>query len=147
MRIAAFNSLLKLNAPKTAFDTIAAQTRMEPQMDIELLKIINIGLYTLGHQIPASRVPSLPEGMIELIQKAKTTYHMIRKTYGIIPSTATFYKTEFLEDLASGYTAQLAWVSAHEQILPRSGYFGLSLFLQKYYIDVFQVFANNLHTY
>jgi len=138
MRIAAFNSLLKLNPPKVVFDTIAAQTRMEPQMDIELLKIINIGLYTLGHQIPAEVIPTLPMGMIELIEKAKLAYHMVKKTYGIVPTTAAFYKTEFLKDLGAGYTAQLAWISAHEQIMPRSGYFGLSLFLQKYYIDVFQ---------
>merc|ERR1719295_1755116 len=42
MRVAAFNSLLKLNAPKHVFDTIAATTRMEPGMDMELLKVINI---------------------------------------------------------------------------------------------------------
>merc|ERR1719228_2574840 len=59
-------------------------------------------------------------------------------TYGIVPTTAAFYKTEFLKDLGAGYTAQLAWISAHEQIMPRSGYVGLSLFLQKYYINVFQ---------
>merc|ERR1711962_81420 len=60
MRIAAFNALLKLNPPKVVLDTIAAQTRMEPQMALELLKIINIGLYTLGHQIPAEVIPTLP---------------------------------------------------------------------------------------
>ena len=139
MRIAAFNALLKMNPPKVVFDTIAAQTRMEPQMDMELLKVINIGLYTLGHQIQTDVIPTLPEGMIELIEKAKLTYHMVRKTYGIIPTTSAFYKTEFLKDLGAGYSAQLAWVSAHDQIMPRSGYFGLSLFLQKYYIDIFQV--------
>merc|ERR1719295_835611 len=84
MRIAAFNSLLKLNPPKVVFDTIAAQTRMEPKMDMELLKTINIGLYTLGHQIPANIIPSLPEGMVQLILKAKLTYQMVRKTYSIV---------------------------------------------------------------
>merc|ERR1712029_904311 len=138
MRIAAFNSLLKLNPPKAVFDTIAAQTRMEPQMDLELLKIINIGLYTLGNQIPAEVVPNLPAGMIELIEKAKLAYHMVKKTYGIVPTTASFYKTEFLKDLGAGYNAQLTWISAHEQIMPRAGYIGLGLFLQKYYINVFQ---------
>ena len=63
---------------------------------------------------------------------------MVRKTYGIVPSTATFYKTEFLKALNSGYRATLAWVAAQEQILPRSGYAGLSLFLQQYYVDVAQ---------
>ena len=63
---------------------------------------------------------------------------MVRKTYGIVPSTATFYKTEFLRALNSGYRATFAWVAAQEQILPRSGYAGLSLFLQQYYVDVAQ---------
>merc|ERR1712029_1139019 len=138
MRIAAFSSLLKLNPPKFVFDTIAAQTRMEPQMDLELLKIINIGLYTLGHQIPAEVIPTLPMGVIELVEKARLAYHMVKKTYGIVPTTAAFFKTEFLKDLGAGYTAQLAWISAHEQIMPRTVYVGLSLFLQKYYINVFQ---------
>ena len=50
MRIAAFNAILKLNPPKYVFDTIASVTRQEPKMDMELLKVINIGLYTLGHE-------------------------------------------------------------------------------------------------
>jgi len=138
MRIAAFNALMKMNPSKVVFDIIAAQTRMEPQMDLELLKVINIGLYTLGHQIPEEAIQAGPESLIELIEKAKLAYQMVRKTYGIVPTTASFYKTEFLKDLGAGYSAQLAWVSAHDQIMPRSGYFGLSLFLQKYYIDIFQ---------
>merc|ERR1719369_2639570 len=138
MRIAAFSSLLKLKPPKDVFDIIAAQTRMEPQMDMELLKIINIGLYTLGHQIPAEVIPTLPMGVIELVEKARLAYHMVKKTYGIVPTTAAFFKTEFLKDLGAGYTAQLAWISAHEQIMPRTVYVGLNLFLQKYYINVFQ---------
>merc|ERR1719391_1424424 len=70
--------------------------------------------------------------------KARLAYGMVRKTYGIVPSTATFYKTEFLRALNSGYRATFAWVAAQEQILPRSGYAGLSLFLQQYYVDVAQ---------
>merc|ERR1712029_258564 len=99
---------------------------------------INIGLYTLGHQIPAEVIPTLPMGMIELVEKARLAYRMVKKTYGIVPTTAAFFKTEFLKELGSGYTAQLAWISAHEQIMPRTVYVGLSLFLQKYYINVFQ---------
>merc|ERR1719391_1239767 len=142
MRVAAFNSLLKLNAPKHVFDTIAATTRMEPGMDMELLKVINIALYTIGHDVPMEDAPialeMLPESLVELTTKARLAYGMVRKTYGIVPSTATFYKTEFLRALNSGYRATFAWVAAQEQILPRSGYAGLSLFLQQYYVDVAQ---------
>merc|ERR1719259_804102 len=142
MRVAAFNSLLKLNAPKHVFDTIAATTRMEPGMDMELLKVINIALYTIGHDVPMEDAPialeMLPESIVELTTKARLAYGMVRKTYGIVPSTATFYKTEFLRALNSGYRATFAWVAAQEQILPRSGYAGLSLFLQQYYVDVAQ---------
>jgi len=80
----------------------------------------------------------LPESLVELTTKARLAYGMVRKTYGIVPSTATFYKTEFLRALNSGYRATFAWVAAQEQILPRSGYAGLSLFLQQYYVDVAQ---------
>merc|ERR1711962_294720 len=142
MRVAAFNSLLKLNAPKHVFDTIATTTRMEPGMDMELLKVINIALYTIGHDVPMEDAPialeMLPESLVELTTKARLAYGMVRKTYGIVPSTATFYKTEFLRALNSGYRATFAWVAAQEQILPRSGYAGLSLFLQQYYVDVAQ---------
>merc|ERR1712198_746630 len=44
----------------------------------------------------------------------------------------------FLRELNSGYRAQLAWVAAHEQIMPRSGYVGITLFLQQHYYDLFQ---------
>merc|ERR1719357_1209165 len=142
MRVATFNSLLKLNAPKHVFDTIAATTRMEPGMDMELLKVINIALYTIGHDVPMEDAPialeMLPESLVELTTKARLAYGMVRKTYGIVPSTATFYKTEILRALNSGYRATFAWVAAQEQILPRSGYAGLSLFLQQYYVDVAQ---------
>ena len=71
MRVAAFNSLLKLNAPKHVFDTIAATTRMEPGMDMELLKVINIALYTIGHDVPMEDAPialeMLPESLVEVI--------------------------------------------------------------------------------
>ena len=136
MRIAAFNGLLKMNPPKYVFDTIASVTRQEPRMDMELLKVINIGLYTLGHESESfERFEMMPES---LSLKARTAYHMIRKTYGIVPTTANFYKTEFLKELNSGYRAQLAWVAAHEQIMPRSGYLGVTLFLQQHYYDLFQ---------
>merc|ERR1712131_467512 len=135
MRIAAFNAILKLNPPKYVFDTIASVTRQEPKMDMELLKVINIGLYTLGHET-MERFEQMPESSLSL--KARSAYKIVRKTYGIIPTSANFYKTEFLRDLNSGYRAQLAWVAAHEQIMPRSGYVGITLFLQQHYYDLFQ---------
>merc|ERR1711962_1612247 len=64
------HALLKLNAPKHVFDTIAATTRMEPGMDMELLKVINIALYTIGHDVPMEDAPialeMLPESLVEL---------------------------------------------------------------------------------
>merc|ERR1719249_495085 len=135
MRIAAFNAILKLNPPKYVFDTIASVTRQEPKMDMELLKVINIGLYTLGHET-MERFEQMPESSLSL--KARSAYKIVRKTYGIIPTSANFYKTEFLRELNSGYRAQLAWVAAHEQIMPRSGYVGITLFLQQHYYDLFQ---------
>merc|ERR1712198_738311 len=135
MRIAAFNAILKLNPPKYVFDTIASVTRQEPKMDMELLKVINIGLYTLGHET-MERFEQVPESSLSL--KARSAYKIVRKTYGIIPTSANFYKTEFLRELNSGYRAQLAWVAAHEQIMPRSGYVGITLFLQQHYYDLFQ---------
>jgi len=135
MRIAAFNAILKLNPPKYVFDTIASVTRQEPKMDMELLKVINIGLYTLGHET-MERFEQMPESSLSL--KARSAYKIVRKTYGIIPTSANFYKTEFLRELNSGYRAQLAWVAAHEQIMPRSGYVGVTLFLQQHYYDLFQ---------
>ena len=79
----------------------------------------------------------MPESSLSL--KARSAYKIVRKTYGIIPTSANFYKTEFLRELNSGYRAQLAWVAAHEQIMPRSGYVGVTLFLQQHYYDLFQV--------
>jgi len=135
MRIASFNSLIKLNPPMYVFHTIASQTQTETSMDIELLKAINIALYTLGHDIPVERFEKMPLSHIELVTKAKNTYAMVKKTYGIIPTTATWYKTEFLAELGTGYMATLNWITGQESVLPKQAFVSLSYFLEKYYLN------------
>jgi len=135
MRIAAFNSLIKLNPPMYVFQAIASQTQTETSMDIELLKTINIALYTLGHDIPVERFEKMPLGHIELVTKAKSAYAMVKKTYGIIPTTGTWYKTEFLAELGTGYMATLSWITGQESVLPKHAFVSLSYFLEKYYLN------------
>jgi len=139
MRIAAFNSLVKLNPPMYVFHTIASQTQTEASMDIELLKAINIALYTLGHDIPVERFEKMPISHIELVTKAKSTYALVKKTYGIIPTTGTWYKTEFLNQLGTGYMATLNWITGQESVMPRQAFFSLSYFLEKYYLNAAMV--------
>jgi len=140
MRIAAFNSLLKLNPPMYVFNTIASATQNEPNMDLELLKAINIALYTLGNDIPAERLSKLSVNHVELVTKAKATYALVKKTYGIVPSTGTWYKTEFLNELGTGYMAILNWISGPTTaVLPRQAFFSLNYFLEKYYMNAVMV--------
>jgi len=135
MRIAAFNSLIKLNPPMYVFHTIASQTQTESSMDIELLKTINIALYTLGHDIPIERFEKMPLTHIDLVTKAKATYALVKKTYGIIPTTGSWYKTEFLAELGTGYMATLNWITGQESVLPKQAFVSLSYFLEKYYLN------------
>lgn len=136
VRIIAFNSLLRLNPPSHVFNTIVHTTRQEPSMDYELLKTINIALYTLGH---SDITLGMPQRQVELIQKSKDAYAVVKKTYGIAPSSGSYYKTEFLKDFGTGYQGYFHWISSQESIIPKNVFAKVNLFMQTCEMNVFEL--------
>ena len=128
IRIAAFNCILKANPSTSVFERIASVTQEEPYIGYELLKTINIALYTLGHELPNE---GLQAADIELIQKARVTFRMIRKVHGILPTTGTIYTTKFLKKLGVGYDAFISFVASETSVLPKSMYTEIKYVLDK----------------
>lgn len=135
VRIVAFNSLLRLNPPTQVFNTIAHLTHQEPSMNYELLKTINVALYTLGHSI---KTTIMPAAHLELMQKCRDAYALIKKTYGITPSSANYYKTEFLKDFEVGYQGTFSWIASQESILPKNLFMRFKLFMETASMDAFE---------
>jgi hypothetical protein len=119
IRIAAFNCLLRMNPTTAAFQRIAAVTQQDPTMSYEILKTVNIALYTLGHQDLNEK---LGPADIELINKARVTYRLIKRVNGIVPTSGTFYTSDYLRQLGVGYEAFIAYVANEASILPKSMY-------------------------
>merc|ERR1719430_21106 len=84
MRIVAFNLLLKMNPPLPVFQRIAAVTQEELDMDDELLKTINIALYTIGRIDSYETVES---DSTQIIQKSRIAFRLIRQVSGILPTS------------------------------------------------------------
>jgi len=76
-----------MNPSLAVFQRVAAITHQEERMDSELLKVINIALYSIGNEIPTAEMEiQLGSSSIDLINKARTTFHLIRKVNGILPT-------------------------------------------------------------
>merc|ERR1711962_214407 len=106
------------------FQRIAAITHQEEKIDPELLKVINIALYSIGNDVHATEMDSSisMSSNIDLINKARRTYYLIRKVNGIFPTSGTIYTTEYMKKMSLGYEEFLAYVASEASILPKSMY-------------------------
>merc|ERR1711962_1415268 len=106
------------------FQRIAAITHQEEKMDPELLKVINIALYSIGNEVHATEMDSSISlsSNIDMINKARRTYYLIRKVNGIFPTSGTIYTTEYMNKMSLGYEEFLAYVASEASILPKSMY-------------------------
>jgi hypothetical protein len=132
MRIAAFHCILKLNAPATVFQRIATVTRLEPAMDYELLKTINIAMYSLGNQVLTEQ---MPPAKIALVTHARMALRMIRRVEGILPTSGTIYTSDFLPKLGIGYEGLLSWIASEASILPKSMYTEVMAVLDQFVVS------------
>jgi len=119
IRIAAFNCLVRMNPSTAVFQRIASVTQQEPRMDLELLKTINIALYSLGNEVSRD---VLEPANVELINKARATFKLTRRVAGIYPTSGTIYTADFLNKLGLGYESFIAYVTSEASILPKSMY-------------------------
>lgn len=148
MRVAAFNGLMRMGPPSVhILQDIVGMTHQEVGLNKELLKVINTGLYSAGHQ---ELHPNMEFRTVEMIKNARMAYHMVRKIKGVHPTSATFFFNTFLERLDIGYDAFLTYVRSQESFLPKHIFAEIKYLLVNFNIKPIQVGVNfgsvsNLH--
>ena len=127
LRIAAFNVLIRMNPPMAVMHKIAALTWSE--RDEEVLKVINIALATLSN---VSIQEQTVESSMSVGRKASLVYPLIKKTRGILPSSASIFISQHLRQLGIGYDAQINWIASRGSYLPSSLYTELTYFMEQF---------------
>ena len=127
LRIAAFNALMKQNPSMAVMHKIASLTWTVK--DEELLKVINIAFFTLSRE---SEISTHGENTLTLAKKAFLVYPLIKKTQGILPSSATVFSSDRLSKLGVGYNSQTSWTSSKSSIIPQDIYTEMNYFLDQF---------------
>jgi len=126
IRIAAFNCLVVLNPPMSVMHKIAALTWTEKNK--EVLKVINVAFATLSLE---NNEEQSAESMLTVARKAALVYPLIKKTPGVLPSSATIFSSERLRKMGIGYASQTSWVASNGSFLPRSFYTDVTYFMEQ----------------
>jgi hypothetical protein len=72
------------------------------------------------------------ETTLTLPKKAFLVYPLIKKTPGILPSSATVFTSERLPELGVGYDSQTSWISSNTSFVPRDFYTDLTYFMDQF---------------
>jgi len=126
LRIAAFNILIRMNPPMSVMHKIVSLTWTEKNK--EILKVINVALATLSLE---SRNEQTAESTLTIAKKAALVYPLIKKTEGILPSSATIFSVEHLRKLGVGYEGVTSWVASNSSFFPRSFYTELTYLMEQ----------------
>jgi len=127
-RIAAFNCLLRLNPSLSTMQKIAASTWFES--DMEVLKTVNIALYTLAKQTETMTVKS-KFGGLTMAGKAYAVFPTIKKTAGIMPSSASIFSSDKLTKLGVGFESVTGWTGSNSTFLPVNMFTEIKYFLDR----------------
>jgi hypothetical protein len=126
VRIAAFNTILKLKPDMALLQKIATLTWTET--DVEVLKVVNTAFYSLSEQISMQDVK--PSSSL-LVRQIRLIYPLIKKTGGRFPSSASIYGNEFLNKLKVGYESINSWIGCKGSPIPAFFYSKLTYFLDE----------------
>jgi len=127
LRIASFNALMKLNPSMAVMHKIAALTWTI--RDEEVLKVINIAFFTLSKE---TGLEMNDETTLTLPKKAFLVFPLIKKTPGILPSSATVYMSDRLPELGVGYNSKTSWIASNSSFIPKDLYTEVTYFLDQY---------------
>jgi len=126
IRVAAFNSLMKVNPSLAVLHKIASLSWS--CKDEELLKTINIAFYTLTLD---NNLETYREYAMTMSKKAALVWPLIKKTPGIYPTSGSVFRSDYYEALGVGYTRKLHWLASNSSIIPRSFYGELTYFMDQ----------------
>ena len=127
LRIAAFNSLMKQNPSMTVMHKIASLSWTTK--DQELLKVINVAFFSLRRQ---SEQMTAEETTLTLAKKASLVYPLIKKTQGILPTSATIFSSDVLRKVGVAYESKTTWTSSKTSFLPQDYYTEISYFMSQF---------------
>jgi hypothetical protein len=127
LRIAAFNALMKMSPSMAVMHKIASLTWTIK--DEELLKVINIAFFTLSKE---SERETYDETIFSLPKKAFLTYPLIKKTEGILPSSATVFSSDRLREMGVGYDSKTQWISSRTSFIPQDIYTEMTYFMDQF---------------
>lgn len=136
VRVAAFNSLLKMSPSMTVLQQIAASTWHET--DMEVLKVVTTAMYSMSKQ---TDVEVMTTTSSDLRRKASMIYPLMKKTEGLFPTSATIITSDYMSQLKTGYVNINNWVSSPNSFWPTSAYTKIIYFLDRYYFAPIEVGA------
>ncbi len=126
LRIAAFNILIRMNPPMSVMHKIVSLTCTEKNK--EILKVINVALATLSLE---SRNEQTAESTLTIAKKASLVYPLIKKTEGVLHSSATIFSGDRMRKLGVGFEGVTNWVASNSSFFPRSFYNELTYFMEQ----------------
>jgi len=135
MRIAAFNILVKLNPPVAIFQKIATRTWIE--RDMEVLKVVNSALFTLSNEYFTVTPKISP--IVSLPKKASLVYPLIKKTKVMLPTSASIYTSEKLEQLGVGFEGMTNWIASSKSVIPIEMYSELNYVISRFNLRAFAI--------
>eukprot|EP00094_Tigriopus_californicus_P013707 TCALIF_13264-PA protein Name:"Similar to Vg Vitellogenin (Apis mellifera)" AED:0.01 eAED:0.01 QI:81/1/0.6/1/1/0.8/5/0/1798 len=127
VRVAAFNTLLKLNPPMAVLHKIAAFTWSEK--DIEILKVVYTAFFSLKEQ---REMEPLMTSSMSLQRKAAIVFPLMKPVEGVFPSSGTIYSAEYLKDLNIGFQGVSSWTSSKDSIIPTEVYTKMVYLMDRY---------------
>lgn len=130
LRIAAFHVVMNMNPSLAVMHKIASLTwNCE---DNELLKTINLAFFTLSRET-SNEIHD--ENTLTLTKRASLVYPLIRKTPGIIPSSATLFTNDYLSDLDIGYDHRMSWIASNSSFIPKAFYTEISYIMNQFKVN------------
>nr|ALO75637.1 vitellogenin 2 [Tigriopus kingsejongensis] len=135
-RIAAFNTLMKLNPPMAILHKIAASTWSES--DKEVLKVVFTAIYSLKEQ---RELEPMRTTSMSMQRKAAVVFPMMKAVKGVFPTSATLYTSDYLKDLNIGFQGVYSWTSSKDSILPSELYTKMVYMLDRYQFTPLQIGA------
>lgn len=127
IRVAAFNTLLKLNPPMAVLHKIAAYTWSEK--DMEVLKVVYTAFFSLKEQ---REFEPLMTSSMSLQRKAAVVFPLMKPVEGVFPSSGTVYSSDYLKDLNIGFQGVSSWTSTKDSIIPTEVYTKMVYLMDRY---------------
>ena len=136
VRIAALSMMLKMEPSTVHFQKLATSTWFEK--DNEFHKFVFSTIKSLS-DIKINELPSYKKGLYNMVNKARSVFHLAKPTPVVIASTLNYFTAEWLKELQVGYEFQGAYTSVKHM---RGAYAKLEYYLEELKFSPIEVAFN-----